>query len=161
MIWLFRSSKDGYTQPVQFAVPPAHLAPCLFPPIPVKSTSSWSFTRSLLLPSCFYSWQSPLLEFIQHVFFFFFFKVSMYLLSIICQALFQAAGMLQCTQQTKISAFMEQTSLSRCFFLSQLHHLVTDLIPGGPAQIPVQIRGPHMEIAFSKLSLCLSSLQYI
>lgn len=74
MIWLFRSPKDGSTQPAQFAEPPAHLAPCLFPPIPVKSTSSWSFTRSLSLPSCFYSWQSPLLEFIQHVFFFSFLK---------------------------------------------------------------------------------------
>lgn len=122
MIWLFRSPKDGSTQPVQLAIPPARLAPYLFPPVPVKSISSWSFTWSLSLPSCFYSWQSPLLEFIQHVcgvFFFFFglFKISMCVWSIICQALFQAAGIHQCTKQTKISAFMEQTSLSRCFSL--------------------------------------------
>lgn len=51
--------------------------------------------------------------------------------------------------------------LEQMLFLVSLHHLVTDLIPGGPAQIPVQIRGPHMEIGFSKLSLCLSSIQYI
>ena len=54
------------------------------------------------------------------VFFFFFclFKISMCVWSIICQALFQAAGIHQCTKQSKISAFMEQTSLSRCFSLS-------------------------------------------
>lgn len=51
--------------------------------------------------------------------------------------------------------------LEQMLFLVSLHHLVADLIPGGPAQIPVQIRGPHMEIAFSKLSLYLSSIQYI
>lgn len=39
--------------------------------------------------------------------------------------------------------------LEQMLFLASLHHLVTDLIPGGPAQIPVQIRGPHMEIGLN------------
>ena len=56
MIWLSRSPKHGSTQPVQLAVPSAPLAPYLFPPVPVKPISSWSFTQSLSLPSCFYSW---------------------------------------------------------------------------------------------------------
>lgn len=149
-------------QPVQLAIPPARLAPYLFPPVPVKSISSWSFTWSLSLPSCFYSWQSPLLEFIQHVcgvFFFFlaFFKISMCVWSIICQALFRLLEYISAQNRQKSLPSWNRPPWADAFpCLSASSGNRPH--PWRSAQIPVQIRGLTWRLVFEN-SHCVY-LQY-